>query len=305
MNQASKQHILFIHGRGAKPAKDDLQSLWMDALAIGLQRDFPKKIDVFKNTEISMVYYADQLRDFAEPGFDENLDLDNRRQALQELSERSKARDFRRKHYDVLPGKTPLKEFAMDLTASLGLGAVAIKKAMPELFYYWQDTRGWASSLQDQLAAQLKELMTADQNVLIISHCMGSVLAWDSLWQLTQNERQSGTQLKRVTRWITLGSPLGARAVQVKLNGRGQPSVDRFPGVLNAWHNIAAEDDYVCHDKTVSDDFNEMLDQRLIGDIRDHTIYNLAVRYGRSNPHSSVGYLIHPRTVQLLADWLD
>ena len=48
-----------------------------------------------------------------------------------------------------------------------------------------------------------------------------------------------------------------------------------------------------------------MLNNRVIGDIRDHTIYNLAVRYGRSNPHSSLGYLIHPRTALLLAEWLD
>ena len=73
---------------------------------------------------------------------------------------------------------------------------------------------------------------------------------------------------------------------------------------MNAWHNIAAEDDYVCHDKTVADDYKRMLQQRMIGDIRDHTIYNLSVRYGRSNPHSSLGYLIHPRTAQLLSDWL-
>ncbi len=305
MNPASKQHIVFIHGRGAKPDKDALHAMWKDALTAGLQRDFPKKVKSFQNTAASMVYYADQLRSFDEPGFDQILDLENRRQALDELSSRTKARDFRRKHYDVLPGKSPLKEFAMDLTASLGLGRAAIKKAMPELSYYWQDHQGWASNLQSQLATQLRDLMAADQNVLIISHCMGSVLAWDGLWRLTQDERQAGTQLKRITRWITIGSPLGARAVQSRLNGRGQSSAERFPGVLNAWHNIAAEDDYVCHDKTVADDYAEMLDQRLIGDIRDHMIYNLSVRYGRSNPHSSVGYLIHPRTAQLLADWLD
>ncbi|MEQ8691419.1 MAG: hypothetical protein RIC89_11355, partial [Pseudomonadales bacterium] len=70
------------------------------------------------------------------------------------------------------------------------------------------------------------------------------------------------------------------------------------------WHNLAAEDDYVCHDKTVANDFSAMLDRRLIGDIRDYTIYNLAVRYGRSNPHHSSGYLTHPRTAELLAEWL-
>ena len=30
----------------------------------------------------------------------------------------------------------------------------------------------------------------------------------------------------------------------------------------------------------------------------------LAVRYGKSNPHSSIGYFIHPRVSKLLVDWL-
>jgi hypothetical protein len=41
-----------------------------------------------------------------------------------------------------------------------------------------------------------------------------------------------------------------------------------------------------------------------ISTIRDYRIYNLAVRYGKSNPHSSVGYLIHPRVAQIIASWL-
>jgi hypothetical protein len=305
MCPASSQQILFVHGRGAKPNKEALQSLWIEALTAGIQRDAPDKLAAFQAANIEMVYYADQLTSFAEPGFDESLDLDNRRQALDELRRRTKARDFRRKHYEQLPGKTPLKEFAMDLSATLGMGSVATKKAMPELAHYWQDEGGWASTLQNHLATHLRDMMNTDRNILIISHCMGSVLTWDGLWQLTQDARENGTELNRITRWITLGSPLGARSVQTRLSGRKNPITQRYPVVLNAWHNIAAEDDYVCHDKTVADDYKEMLEQRLIGDIRDHTIYNLSVRYGRSNPHSSMGYLIHPRTVELVTDWLN
>jgi hypothetical protein len=47
-----------------------------------------------------------------------------------------------------------------------------------------------------------------------------------------------------------------------------------------------------------------MLSLRLVSSIRDYRIYNLAVRYGRSNPHSSMGYLVHPRVAKIVADWL-
>jgi hypothetical protein len=70
------------------------------------------------------------------------------------------------------------------------------------------------------------------------------------------------------------------------------------------WSNLSAEDDFTCHDKTLADDYRRMLDERAVSAIRDYLIYNLAVRYGRSNPHSSVGYYIHPRLTKLLGDWL-
>jgi hypothetical protein len=42
----------------------------------------------------------------------------------------------------------------------------------------------------------------------------------------------------------------------------------------------------------------------MLSRIRDYRIYNLAVRYGKSNPHSFMGYLVHPRMTKLVADWL-
>ena len=309
MSPASKHQIVLVHGRGPKPGQAELSSLWTAALRAGLQRDAPEQLEVFDNADVHMVYFAHHLQDYAEPGFDPTLDLDNRRQVLQSLAAKDKAKDFRRKHYEVLPGKTPLKEFAMDLSASLGLGGAALRKALPELYHYWDqskhpDNDNWPDLVQKELTGKLADLMAAECNILLISHCMGSVLAWDSLWQLTHGAESSAQEVKRITRWITLGSPLGSRAVRNRLAGAKEPGTRRYPAVLNAWHNIAAEDDYVCHDKTVADDYKGMLQQRLIGDIRDHTIYNLSVRYGRSNPHSSAGYLIHPRTAQLLAEWL-
>lgn len=310
MNPASKHQIVLVHGRGPKPDQAELRSLWTAALRAGLQRDAPDQLESFDNAEVHMVYFAHHLQDYAEPGFDSTLDLDNRHQALQSLSAKQKAKDFRRKHYEALPGKTPLKEFAMDVSASLGLGGAALRKALPELHHYWKSAKpgsgdSWPELMQSELTNKLAELLAAESNILLISHCMGSVLAWDSLWQLTHAGEPARGDIKRITRWITLGSPLGSRVVRSKLAGAKETGTRRYPGVLSSWHNIAAEDDYVCHDKTVADDYKDMLQQRLIGDIRDHTIYNLSVRYGRSNPHSSAGYLIHPRVAQLLAQWLD
>ncbi len=301
MSGSSNNHIIMIHGRGAKPGSDALLELWSRALQLGLERDAPDKLEAYEASQKHMVYFADQLSEFAEEGFNESLDLDNRRQNLAELAARRKSKGFRRKHYEALPGKTPVKEFAMDLSASVGLGGLATRRILPELTHYWQDRDGWATRLRAELSEQISTALAGGGRVLILSHCIGSVLAWDSLWQVS-HERQVSDH--RVTRWITFGSPLAANSVRNKLLGHDEKGVRRYPTVLNVWHNVAAEDDYVSHDKTVANDFNDMLKRRLIGDIRDHTIYNLSVRYGRSNPHSSAGYLIHPCTSELLAQWL-
>ena len=79
---------------------------------------------------------------------------------------------------------------------------------------------------------------------------------------------------------------------------------NKYPGNIVSWHNVSAEDDYCCYDKTVANDFKPMLKDKLISSIRDYQIYNLAIRYGKSNPHSSIGYYIHPRVTQLINDWI-
>ena len=42
----------------------------------------------------------------------------------------------------------------------------------------------------------------------------------------------------------------------------------------------------------------------VVSQVKDYKICNHAVRYGCSNPHSSVGYFIHPRMAKIIADWI-
>ena len=44
--------------------------------------------------------------------------------------------------------------------------------------------------------------------------------------------------------------------------------------------------------------------QRLIEEINNHKIYNLAVRRGTLSPHHGAGYLIHSKVIGLITDWV-
>jgi hypothetical protein len=136
-------------------------------------------------------------------------------------------------------------------------------------------------------------------------HGTGCIVAYDVLWQLSNDpEFQAQFANRKVDLWMTLGAPLGDSTVRKRLLGSGWKGDERYPSNIVSWHNVSAEDDYMSHDNTLADDFKHMLANKMVSCIRDYRIYNLAVRYGKSNPHSSVGYLIHPRIAQIVSNWL-
>ena len=140
--------------------------------------------------------------------------------------------------------------------------------------------------------------------MLLLSHATGSVISYDVLWRLSHDPDRDSANGHRVHTWITFGSPLPNGYVKRNLRGARNRPEQRYPNKVINWFNVSAEDDFHCHDKTVSDDFAELLRRQQISQIRDFRIYNLAVRYGRSNPHNSLGYLVHPRMTQLVHGWL-
>lgn len=265
----------------------------------GLHRDKPKLVEEFERVESDFVYFGDHSARFVRPEFDPELDIENRRQALRELVDLGKPREFRRRNCDALPGKSAVKEFLMDAGSSVGLGKLLIKQKLPELDDYLSGA-DWGVEVRERLAGSLATAFDNQEEVMIVGHCLGSVIAYDTLWQMSREHNLSD----RVSYFVTLGSPLGDNNVRSLLLGRGHTSVGQYPNNLIRWYNLSAEDDYVCHDKAVGDDFKAMLEHRMLSEIGDQTIYNLTVRYGRSNPHSSVGYLIHPRMSGILSDWL-
>lgn len=306
-SRSATKRILFVHGRGPKPDKSDLSALWLQALSAGIKRDHPEQLELFGNTTTDMFYFADKFAPFTE-SFNAAVDLANRRLALEELIARDKSKLFRRKFYEEVPGKSSSKEFLVDAGAVLGLGGLTIKKVAPEYDAYWQARTSWGADLLKEFCGWLEGHLNAVDEVLLISHCLGSIIAYDGLWTLTQQALQRSNQPAEnkqvLDSWITIGSPLASNAVRKELCGAHDVAEQRYPRNILRWHNIAAEDDYICHDMTVADDFAGMLKQHLVSEINDYAIYNLAVRYGKSNPHSSVGYLVHPRTSTLVAEWL-
>jgi len=304
--------LLLVHGKDFKPAADSYFDFAISALAAGLARDFPDTLDEFHGLHKRLSYYGD-LTNTVLSGcgkhFDEVLDIGDRRNALTQLKLLDKRKQFGVSRYDRLPGKTATREFAADilapLLAVLGFSKPLIARFAKDIAEYWNGKSDYPSSVRSRVRESLCELLDRGDKILLLSHGSGSIVVYDVLWQLSHMEEYKEKYAgRKIDTWVTLGSPLGDSLVRRRLLGAKAKGLEKYPNNIVSWNNVAAEDDFLCHDNTLADDFKPMLKQRLISSIRDYKIYNLAVRYGKSNPHSSMGYYVHPRVTQIIVEWL-
>ncbi len=308
----SNRSLLLVHGRDYKPGRETYLDISLAALRAGIERDYPDKVEGFDVLQKHFAWYGDlsaEILDKSGKSYDRELDVGDRRNALNALREIPARKRFGIRQYDKLPGKSAIPEFIADLTAPVlgrvGLVMPVLRSMSADFAAYFDNKLNYGIQVRSRLRKELGELMDRGDRILLITHGTGSVVAYDVLWELSHDEGLSEKYSKnKVEMWVTLGSPLGDHNIQKWLSGAKEHSATKFPANVISWHNVAAEDDYICHDNTLADDFRKMLQQRQVSAVKDYRIFNLAVRYGRSNPHSSVGYYIHPRVSKIIADWL-
>jgi len=308
----SDPSLLLVHGRDFKPAEEVFMDLSMAALRSGIERDCPALLDSFDAMPKNVAWYGDlnaEVLTARGENYDESLDIGDRRNALTTLREIKVRKKFGIRQYDCLPGKSAIPEAIADVVApalgAIGFSGPLLRAVSKDFARYFDRKSDYAERVRERLREQLCALMDRGDRIVLISHGTGSVIAYDVLWQLSHDpdlEERYGD--KKVDLWVTLGSPLGDSNVRKRLLGAKEKPIKEFPVNVISWHNVAAEDDYTCHDNTMADDFKMMLQQRVVSAVYDYRIFNLAVRYGKSNPHSSIGYYIHPRVSKILSDWL-
>lgn len=305
--------ILFLHGRNFKPKRQTLSRLWRDATRHGIERSYPRKVQAFDAANKIYAHYGDisnrYLRSLSRV-YDEQTDVDDRKVALKQLRQYA-SHQFTKRRYNKLPGKTSLKETVADVLGRplkwFGLSDKAITAVAPDMGEYWNPDSEFGSDVRWPFTQALRRAMAGDDEILVVAHSLGTLIAWDTFWKFSYYGEYRQYRQRRINLWITLGSPIADETVKERLKGAKATGSRRFPANIVRWENVTAEDDYISHDQTVKNDFKQMRkypQELAIRDIQDHRIHNLTVRHGQSNPHSSIGYLIHPKTSELIASWL-
>lgn len=166
-----------------------------------------------------------------------------------------------------------------------------------DLHRYVQNKNGAADAARNKLKSVLNKAAAAKRPVLLLAHSMGSVIAYDALWQLSQ---ETGHE-PRVHLLVTMGSPLGQKLIQRRLLSSKE---QRYPQNIGDWVNLAAIGELTAIDMKLKGDFGEMVELGLVADIDDREMYNYYHMHGTLNVHAEYGYLVNEVTASVVSDWL-
>ena len=167
---------------------------------------------------------------------------------------------------------------------------------------YFDDSDGIGARVRAVVKQTLAPLVEQGAEIILVGHSLGSVVAYDTLWELSRRDRHS---------WccpllLTLGSPLGMFYIQHRLLGHAEHGARRYPDNIRRWINIAASGDVIATDRHLANDFRGMRKYGLISNIEDvaagvHSCFGTGEG---PNAHRCYGYFFHPLVAGLIADWL-
>jgi hypothetical protein len=177
---------------------------------------------------------------------------------------------------------------------------IEVENTATEINRYFDNIDNVGSDIRKILKQRLRPLIEKKEPILLIGHSLGSVIAYDTLWELSHQEGLHGK-----IDFLTLGSPLGMHYVKLRLKGINGKGGKSYPRLIQHWINLSSEGDIVALERNFQSSFKSMLKQGLVKSIKDynHSIYN----YYRSDRgldcHRSYGYMVNPAVGNIIADW--
>jgi hypothetical protein len=299
VREPSAKRIVFVPGKNPKPAPDEhRRELWR-CLRHGVARADPAVAE-----ELAAAPRAFTLAAWNYLFYRRHEPLGEDLSWIEALlgkvgpsrADVREALSFRRRTAKLLYTLADLFHFLIPL-----LPDPAVKSTIHETARYFTNEGGVASRVREVLKAVLRPMLAEGERVLLIGHSMGSVIAYDALWEMWHEEHNRG----RVDLFLTLGSPLGMRFTRKRLLGAGASGARRYPGNIRRWVNISSQGDLTALDTSLRDDFAPMLELGLVDGIADVDggVFNYFRNREGLNVHRSYGYLVNPRVGEVIARW--
>ncbi|MFW2374207.1 MAG: lipase family protein [Gammaproteobacteria bacterium] len=293
----SHKHIIFVPGKNPKPAPEQHKALLWRSITEGVKRADPDIIDSlsenkqnFHLADWNYLYYH-QYKDSSQdlPWIDALINTHGpTKQDIQQ------ANGFHVKLDRFLFSVADLFPIIIHFLPK------TIRMTAEETNRYFYNENNIACDIREKLKNILRPLLANNEKILIIGHSLGSVVSYDTLWELSHLE-----QLEGKLDFLTIGSPLGMNYVQHRIMGHAEKGQKRYPSLISHWTNIASVGDVTALDREIHDDFSEMLKLGIIDHLQDHCkgIYNFFKNDQGLNCHRSYGYLVNPAVGKVVADW--
>jgi hypothetical protein len=294
----SEPAIIYVPGIKPKPpAAEHRAALWR-CLLEGVGRldpataaDMARHPACFHVVSWGHVFYETQ-RDLALdlPGIERLLSL--RGPEERDLREaRSVGRRLKRALYLLSDAFPPLIDLVRDPN---------MRATLADTRRYFANEGGAAVQVRQMVADALIEAWRLDRRVLLAGHSLGSVIAFDVLWELSHRFAVPG----RVDLFLSIGSPLGLSFVRNRLLGARESGRRRYPHNIRRWMNLAAIGEMTALDRRLGDTWAEMRDLGLVADIADRMDLQTYFRGPEGlNVHRCYGYMVNPVTAGTIAEW--
>jgi len=293
----NNQHIIFLPGKNPKPPPKQHQDLLWRTLLEGVRRaraDAAKELEQHKKAFHLIAWnytYYQATRDIENDLLWADTLINNHGATQQ---------DIKQANSWLLKVNRVLYSIADHLPFLIRYLPEPARKTIEETNRYFENRGNIGYEIRGQLKEILRPILDKKEPVIVIGHSLGSVIAYDALWELSHNESHPGK-----VDFFTLGSPLGLNFVQSKLQGRQFKGKYQYPCNISRWINLSSVGDITSLDRSFRDDFGEMLEYGIIDSIEDHCkgIYNFFHDGEGLNCHRSYGYMVNPAVGEIIAKW--
>lgn len=297
--------IIGIHGLGNKPSMEILKEWWQLSMLEGLSKSNPE----LELPRFELIYWADILH---EKPLDENIKdkksplyLDEKyvpgkkKQIVENHDIRKKILDW----YDEAADKIFLND---DMTINYSFIPDTIIHGYfkdLEAYYINKTVRSDGTiipardEIRNRVINELKKY--EDDDVFLIAHSMGSIIAFDILTFALPNYK--------VDTFVTIGSPLGIPFVRSKIAKEQNEVLHsgyklKTPPAVNRWYNFSDLEDVVAINYSLKDDFDE--NNKGVKAI-DFIVDNDYEINKEKNPHKSFGYLRTKEFSNILSEFIE
>jgi hypothetical protein len=165
---------------------------------------------------------------------------------------------------------------------------------------YFGNEAGAAVRVRQMVSDALIDAWRAGRRVLLAGHSLGSVIAFDVLWELSHRFAVPG----RVDLFLSFGSPLGLGFVRSRLLGARESGRRRYPTNIRRWTNLAAVGEMTALDRRLGEVWAGMRELKLVEEISDRIDLQTWFRGPEGlNVHKCYGYMVNPILAGTIADW--